>query len=374
MAQGNFGPPHRGHFELVQRALRDLPCDILIIYCENGDTLFPDRYTRACRHPFPLHTSFTIWLEFAELLYCEFPNINIMFCDSKYRSLLLDDSHAYPPAHFGSWQQRASFGWIRGIDSGNNDKDNPLYKTVLSYNEISGKPCVAERSFDGTDGTAYTTLGQVVTDVYQVYMYARQSTYSATSLTERFLRGEDIDSFWPVLLSPIAREVCYNALVNGCNKHSKYELQNAYIKEWNQSNTIPRVELQGPLECGLVEITKVLPFFAYMVLDCRKISMEQVEKRVHRCRTLLRAVGNHSISANLCADLNAFCDKVTQLIEKKDKRALDDFIQMQHERVKPYYVEGDTQENIPEPMPDVLYGKQKAWKIAQTFQRHYIDE
>jgi len=191
LAQGNFGPPHKGHFNLVRRAVKDTSPDVLIVHAMNAQILNESRHRILDNHG-----SFRVWQEYAELLFKEFPNLTILYscqtCHDQYIGIEGDIFRVDCPAHFKTWHEKKSYSWIRSVEK----DSSKWWDKVNLYTKEHNKPysMTQEHYLLRTEQELETDDGLKT----PWHVYAREDdNLSATKLSQTIKSGENIDDFIP---------------------------------------------------------------------------------------------------------------------------------------------------------------------------------
>ncbi len=258
LAQGNFGPPHRGHFEFIRQALTELKCDILIIYCVNEFYLNIDSYDKICRHPYPLTSSFVLWQEYCELYFQVFPNIEILFCDRKYKNCFGFDEHTCSPMHFSSLNEKASFSWIRSIEM---DKNPEMFNAVLEWYTVYKVPICIEKILNFKNEHKWSVLAHKETDLLRVYYYPRITPFSSTAFADNLKKNNVVTKYFPDGLSTQSINLCLEELKRGNDNSSNFEKQVKFIKNIDSDSDSNSFEVDHmEIEMGIMQDLGYLDF------------------------------------------------------------------------------------------------------------------
>lgn len=201
--KGNFGPPHKGHFNLAFQGVKDLKPDILIIHAHNDQILSKSRHKVIDNHG-----SFVIWQCYAELLFQAFPTLTIMYssesCHDDYRGIQLHNRMIWKvdcPAHFSTWHEKQSLFYIWGAE----DTEKKSFfsqvsydKIVEHYNQFKMPLKVTEPEIDllRTSKERDTNNGRLPDT--PIYFYPRQKdNLSATKFSQALKASDVIDVFLP---------------------------------------------------------------------------------------------------------------------------------------------------------------------------------
>jgi len=202
LAQGNFGPPHKGHYQLVRQGVKDLKPDVLIIHAMNDENVEKSRHGILDNHG-----SFVVWQSFAELLFREFPHLTIMYscqlCHDEYLGIMGEGMRVDCPAHFRTWSEKASYYWIRSIevvtDQGRTMKarTQELWEKADAYYKEHAMPLI-HRQQQLLLATERETEQNEESVILPFYLYPRQEdNLSATRFSKAIQSKGSLDDYLP---------------------------------------------------------------------------------------------------------------------------------------------------------------------------------